>query len=939
MDGRASAARTLVGRDAEILLLQDLMSAAAGGRGGTVWIQGEPGIGKTALLTDALSGAVGLGCQRFHSRADETSPMSPLGPLLGALNVGPGSTDAARSHIASALWGNRPWSADAVGVASELLVVLVEQLCVVGPVILAIDDLQWADTASLAVWGRLSHLTGQLPLLLIAAVRPVPQREEVLRLRRATARVNAVSIDLALQPLDTSEVTAMAREMLSATPGPTLLSIVERAGGNPLYVSELIDAMRRDGRLRQRDELVDLVPGTASPGSLASAIGQRLTFLSEGAARLMRRAALLGAEFSVSQLSAMTGEPVTALSELIGESIAAGVLAESGTQLVFRHTLIHQALYESMPQAVRIAMHRQAAQSLAQTGFPADAVAAQLLLAGPGMDDDWAVAWLTEAAVPLILRAPEFAAELLERARQNSGLAEERRLLLEVRLIEAHFHLSQHEKIVELGTSVLSGLRDPNLLGPVARAVAISYRFLGRLDDCLQIVDGVLAVSDLPLRWVSRLRGLRASYLFASKRYAEAREAAELAAAEGQRAGDRAGIAQALQAQALIVAYDVHDQAGALSLIERALAILGDGLEDTDLRLSLLTNQAASLFNVGRKPEARRALSSALMLAEQAGATHRLATLRLFAADFCFVSGQWDDCLAELESLPEVPHHKPAQLWRDGMRALIAVYRDETVAEDGEELSGWSAGWARQLRSARALAADRRGQPELALKLLLEMLDPEGDRKFSQRGPDEFYWLPSLARIAIGVGKQEIARAAAEAYSDIVEKYPLPENVAFASHVSGLAYGDPARVRTAAAGYAHEGFLHMQGTALEDAAVLLAEKGDLTEARESHGEAVAIYTKLEAAWDIRRADARLRPFGLRRGSRGARRRPKAGWDALTPTEVKVANLLSDGKSNPDIAVHLYLSRRTVECHVSHILTKLECRSRIEVARRVRVAGG
>jgi len=76
----------------------------------------------------------------------------------------------------------------------------------------------------------------------------------------------------------------------------------------------------------------------------------------------------------------------------------------------------------------------------------------------------------------------------------------------------------------------------------------------------------------------------------------------------------------------------------------------------------------------------------------------------------------------------------------------------------------------------------------------------------------------------------------------------------------------------------------------------------------------------------------VRPYGIRRGARGPRRRPAHGWNALSPTEIAVANLVARGLSNPDIAAELLLSRRTVQSHVSHILYKLNAQSRIEIAR-------
>jgi DNA-binding CsgD family transcriptional regulator len=114
--------------------------------------------------------------------------------------------------------------------------------------------------------------------------------------------------------------------------------------------------------------------------------------------------------------------------------------------------------------------------------------------------------------------------------------------------------------------------------------------------------------------------------------------------------------------------------------------------------------------------------------------------------------------------------------------------------------------------------------------------------------------------------------------------------------------------------------------------VVLAGAGKHDAARAAIGEAIDVYATLGADWDIVRADARLRPLGIRRGGRGRRRRPRSGWEALSPTEVRIAYLVAQGRSNPDIGAELFLSRRTVQTHVSHILAKLGVRSRSEVAR-------
>jgi len=120
--------------------------------------------------------------------------------------------------------------------------------------------------------------------------------------------------------------------------------------------------------------------------------------------------------------------------------------------------------------------------------------------------------------------------------------------------------------------------------------------------------------------------------------------------------------------------------------------------------------------------------------------------------------------------------------------------------------------------------------------------------------------------------------------------------------------------------------------ALEAAAGEFVAVGDRDQARAAFIRAVEIYTSLGAAADVARLQARFRAHGIRRGPQSKHRQARSGWDSLTPTEVKVAKLVEEGLSNPEIAARLLLSRRTVATHVSHILRKLGVHSRIDIAR-------
>ncbi|MGW4069752.1 AAA family ATPase [Nocardia grenadensis] len=120
--------------------------------------------------------------------------------------------------------------------------------------------------------------------------------------------------------------------------------------------------------------------------------------------------------------------------------------------------------------------------------------------------------------------------------------------------------------------------------------------------------------------------------------------------------------------------------------------------------------------------------------------------------------------------------------------------------------------------------------------------------------------------------------------------------------------------------------------------VELAAGGRGADAREALESAVQLYTRLGASWDTARAVARIRRYGIRRGVRGPRNRPKTGWASLTDTERSVAVQVADGSSNADIAAQMFLSRRTVQSHVSSILAKLGVRSRRDIAAAMAAAG-
>jgi DNA-binding CsgD family transcriptional regulator len=233
------------------------------------------------------------------------------------------------------------------------------------------------------------------------------------------------------------------------------------------------------------------------------------------------------------------------------------------------------------------------------------------------------------------------------------------------------------------------------------------------------------------------------------------------------------------------------------------------------------------------------------------------------------------------------------------------------------------------LTAAHALALEQRGETRQAMLVLAGILPRRaGEMTLTHQ------WLPDLVRLAIAAGDRRMAQAAAQACQAEAAAETQPARAAAASlRCRGLLRPDPGLLRDAVAYYRSAGPAVELPAALEDLAAVLANRGRHDEARAALNEAVTLYEDLDARWDIRRADSRLRPYGIRRGVRG-RRGPRAasGWAALTPTELKIAALLARGDSTTDVARSMFLSRRTVQTHISHILAKLGVKGRADIVR-------
>jgi DNA-binding CsgD family transcriptional regulator len=188
-----------------------------------------------------------------------------------------------------------------------------------------------------------------------------------------------------------------------------------------------------------------------------------------------------------------------------------------------------------------------------------------------------------------------------------------------------------------------------------------------------------------------------------------------------------------------------------------------------------------------------------------------------------------------------------------------------------------------------------------------------------------------LVRLAVANGDRRRAKAVASAVEQIAEQNDLPSLNGAALRCRGLAEGDSAPLTAAVEAYERAPRPLELAQACEDAGAAYVRDGNPGGARPRLERALEIYERLGATRDILRAEAALRGLGVRRGRRGTRRRPQAGWASLTPTERSIVGLVAEGLSNPQVGQRLYVSPRTVQTHLAHVFAKLDISSRAQLA--------
>src|SRR5580700_2803730 len=394
-----SGASPIRGRDEQLQMITGFLERGRAGAGGVAIIEGAAGLGKTRLLAAAQATARVLSFRTGLGAAEPGHSSVELAVLMEALFGG------AESLVErNALDGSREelfWLLQDVQT-------LMERAALRQPLLVCLDDVQWADAGCGFALRMLTQWLASLPVAWLIAVRP---NQGAPQIRRALAELTtAGAATIRLTPLSASAVAQVAADVLGAPVGGDLLRTLADVQGNPYLIVDLLAGLREEN-------LVSVAGGRAKlmenrvPHRLEDSMRRRLSRTSPAGERVGISAASLARQFTLNQIAAMTRFPVTDLVDPVREVIDAGIFVEAGGRLAFQHDLAREAVRSAVPDAVRRALDREAADVLLASGALPVEVAAQLAAsAEPG--DVAAVRALAEAAEALGMTDPGASADM-----------------------------------------------------------------------------------------------------------------------------------------------------------------------------------------------------------------------------------------------------------------------------------------------------------------------------------------------------------------------------------------------------------------------------------------------------------------------------------------------------------------------------------------------
>jgi DNA-binding CsgD family transcriptional regulator len=922
-------------------------------------VEGEPGIGKSRLLSELAAAADERRFLVLEGRGNEGELDVPFGPCLDALDDYLGSVNPRTLQPADAEGRNELarifpslaelGDANAAAVQEEryrshrAVRTMLEGLAARQPVLLTIDDAHWADSASIEL---LSHMVRHPPrarLVLAIGLRPA-QAPERLRAELGTAQ------RIELSPLADEQAVALLGDLDDE---PAVREVLRRSGGNPFYLEQLAREWAATGDLQAGAPGAE--PGGV-PGDVASAIAGELQRLDSDALRLLQGAAIVGEGFDPELAATAAGlAPADALDPL--DRLLDGDLIRAGDvprRFRFRHPIVRQAVYASAPAGWSLGAHARVASALADRGASAATQAGHLERSAPA-GDDGAVATLTEAGDDASARAPAAAAHWYAAAlRLVAETDVSRRLALLVPRARALAACGRYEDALADLAEVLELMPpdDPVLRGRVIASAAKVKQLIGRHGEAKRELTGALeALHDPGSSEASTLKlELAADSFFTGDQESFERWVND-ALYDSRGRGDKPMIAAAtgLHSAALYMRDDV---AGARVEFDAALALIEE-LDDEALtaHLNAHTWTALGAVCLERFDEATALLDRTIDAALAAGQGHLPTLMRTTQALAWINQGRLRPASIQLDAAVEasiltrnpvfLAWARSLQCWTTlVMGDLPGAVRLIDLAESGVGDDPLSATGACYLAEARLAAGDPAAARDEIIARAGGADLPRIERGFRARG------FELLARASLALGDHPEAERWAEQAGGEAAGLEIAGRTADALRARSevrLAMDDGPGARAAAeeaVAIAAEGGLAIDaGRARILAGRAARAEGEEASARDLLERARDDLAELGAGYYADAAARELRKLGVRVSR--AERAPAvaAGLDELSAREREIAELVAAGRRNNEIAESLFLSVRTVEGHLARTFRKLDVSSRTQLAALVSAAAG
>ena len=941
-------------REGELARVDALLAAARAGGGGVLLVTGPAGIGKTALLGAARERASQAGMRVLAGRGGELESGFSFGvarQLFEPLLAGAGAAEreallagAARRALialdsqadAAELAGNEP----PFGVMHGLYWLAVNA-SEAGPVLVAVDDLHWADQASVRFLLYLADRLSGLPVALVLSWRAADVQDDADRLARLEQI--AASSMVSLAPLSRRGVRTLLTQEFGIAPAEQFAAACHAVtGGNAFLLRELLQQLRAD-RIGPGEEAAALV-GVLGPRSVARAVALRVARLGPAAGELARAAAVFGDGAELRHAAALARVGLADAAAAADGLAGIGVF-EPGTPLRFVHPIVRTAVYEDIPLAGRGLRHAEAARLLAAEGADLDAICAHLMACEPAGSPEVVERLRSAAARALGRGAPESAAGYLRRALAETA---------DVRLhAELSHELGWAEKVLgdpAAADHLLESLRltrDPVARAAIAPDLAELLVLSGQWDAGAALIRealeeladrGVQPGEPSPAA-VARLQAWWAGLAAYDPRLVDEfdRRLGEMrATARGSDVASRmlAGLLVG------VLAWRGERGAGVLTLLDHALD-RGRLVARVDSDPLMAAQALFAPMFLDQLERAEELAVQLIALSRSRGSVLGLVIASCVHAATTARRGDLVDTETDVRAVMEIAMEHgmafaiPSALYF-GVDALI----ERPGLDDVAELAGTIALPPDFDQTASgALLRNVRGRLALAaadLRTARAELRAAGDifEALHLLNPSASSWRSALALAVAAEDPAEARRLVGSELED-ARRAGLLRPAGIALRARGLLEGGDGGLRDlreAAELLAESGARLEHARALVELGAALRRANQRSAAREPLRTGLDLAQRCGAARLAQRARAELIAAGAR-----PRRGAVTGLEALTASERRVAELAAAGMSNPEIAQALFITLNTVEGHLRRAYQKLSIRSRGQLPAALRSA--